>query len=92
MPSDELYLQWKREEDIAHIEGWDFSHIEGRYAEDADLPWGISKVIGRYLDDSMMLLAMENGGGEFYFRYSILLRGLQRLRGMSPMLCIFAKF
>lgn len=39
MPSDELYLQWKREEDIAHIEGWDFSHIEGRYTEDTDLPW-----------------------------------------------------
>ncbi|USR79021.1 class I SAM-dependent methyltransferase [Arcanobacterium pinnipediorum] len=65
MPSDELYLQWKREEDIAHIEGWDFSHIEGRYTEDTDLPWDFSQVIGKYLDDSMMLLDMETGGGEF---------------------------
>ena len=30
---------WKQEEDRAHIQGWDFSHIHGRYEEENDLPW-----------------------------------------------------
>jgi hypothetical protein len=25
---------WKKEEEIAHIHGWDFSHIHGRYEEE----------------------------------------------------------
>ena len=29
---------WKNEERIARIHGWDFSHIDGRYTEEADLP------------------------------------------------------
>lgn len=31
--------RWKAEEAVAHIHGWDFSHIEGRYDEERDLPW-----------------------------------------------------
>ena len=27
-----------KEERIAHIHGWDFSHIDGRYEEEGDLP------------------------------------------------------
>ncbi|EHO16777.1 hypothetical protein HMPREF9623_01476, partial [Stomatobaculum longum] len=34
---------WKREEEIAHIYGWDFSHIHGRYTEEDDLPWDFGK-------------------------------------------------
>ena len=30
--------EWKTEECIAHIHGWDFSHIVGRYTEEDDLP------------------------------------------------------
>ena len=38
---DELKLReiWKKEEEAAHIHGWDFSHINGRYEEENDLPW-----------------------------------------------------
>ena len=39
MNCDELILAWKAEEKIAHIHGWDFSHIDGRYTEQVDLPW-----------------------------------------------------
>ena len=37
--TNELIKRWKAEEEIAHIHGWDFSHIEGRYMEEDDLPW-----------------------------------------------------
>ena len=32
MKKQELKELWKKEEDKAHIQGWDFSYIEGRYA------------------------------------------------------------
>ena len=39
MNADLLRKRWKQEEEQAHIRGWDFSHIDGRYEEGADLPW-----------------------------------------------------
>ena len=33
MKQNALLSAWKAEENIAHIHGWDFSHIEGRYTE-----------------------------------------------------------
>ena len=39
MNTNELIENWKAEERIAHIHGWDFSHIDGRYTEQDDLPW-----------------------------------------------------
>ena len=56
---------WKTEESIAHIHGWDFSHIAGRYSEQDDLPWDYREAIGRYLRPEMRLLDMDTGGGEF---------------------------
>ena len=37
MKEKELIDIWKREESVAHIHGWDFSHIEGRYTEETPL-------------------------------------------------------
>lgn len=62
---EELYKEWKHEEKIAHMQGWDFSHISQRYVEEDDLPWDFKSVIKKYLTDSMKLLDMETGGGEF---------------------------
>ena len=45
--------RWKAEEEIAHIRGWDFSHIQGRYMEQDDLPWDYRQVIGAYLRPEM---------------------------------------
>lgn len=64
MNREELYALWKHEEEIAHIRGWDFSHIEGRYDQD-ELPWEYGAVVRSYLRDDMRLLDLDTGGGEF---------------------------
>ena len=63
MNTEPLKEIWKQEEAIAHIHGWDFSHIHGRYEEEE--PWDFPEIIQKYRTDSMKLLDMETGGGEF---------------------------
>ena len=65
MNTNELLAYWKSEEEIAHIHGWDFSHIDGRYTEEGDLPWDYREAILRYLTPDMKLLDIDTGGGEF---------------------------
>ena len=65
MNENELIEDWKSEEVIANIHGWDFSHIDGRYMEDTNFPWDYRQVIGEYLTSDMMLLDIDTGGGEF---------------------------
>jgi len=65
MNTEQLKEVWKQEEAIAHIHGWDFSHIHGRYEEEDVLPWDFREVIQNYRKDSMKLMDMETGGGEF---------------------------
>ena len=62
---NELRNQWLDEEKIAHIHGWDFSHIHERYTEENDLPWDYEKIIAEYRNDDMKLLDFDTGGGEF---------------------------
>ena len=45
----ELRKEWEAEEKVAHIHGWDFSHIHGRYEEEDDLPWDYKKIIDEFL-------------------------------------------
>ena len=65
MNTNELIASWKAEESIAHIHGWDFSHIDGRYMEEDDLPWDYRETILRHLCSEMKLLDIDTGGGEF---------------------------
>ena len=65
MKTNELIKRWKAEEEIAHIHGWDFSHIEGRYMEEDNLPWDYREEILRYLKPEMRILDIDTGGGEF---------------------------
>lgn len=65
MERNELRKAWKGAEEIAHIHGWDFSYIEGRYVEDTDFPWDYRQVIGEYLTPEKTLLDIDTGGGEF---------------------------
>ena len=65
MNTNELIKNWKAEEEIAHIHGWDFSHIAGRYMEGDDLPWDYREEILRYLKPEMGILDIDTGGGEF---------------------------
>lgn len=64
MDTNALIRMWKEEENIAHIHGWDFSHIDGRCIEEP-LPWDYRQVIGEYLTPEMRLLDIDTGGGEF---------------------------
>ena len=59
----EWIQQWKTEEKIAHIHGWDFSHIDGRCVEQP-LPWDYRQVVKGYLKPEMKLLDIDTGGGE----------------------------
>ena len=65
MNTNELIENWKSEERIAHIHGWDFSHIAGRYTEEDDLPWDYREVILWHLMPEMKILDIDTGGGEF---------------------------
>lgn len=56
---------WKQEEEAAHIQGWDFSHINGRYEEEKDLPWDYEKIVRQYLYSDLDILDYDTGGGEF---------------------------
>ncbi len=65
MNKAELHQIWLEEERIAHIKGWDFSHIESRYEEETDFPWDYREVIQRYLTPDARILDIDTGGGEF---------------------------
>ena len=65
MNHNELYQHWLEEEKIAHIKGWDFSHIDGKYTEETDLPWDYHQLILHYITPETRLLDIDTGGGEF---------------------------
>ena len=65
MKQEELIKIWKDEESIAHIKGWDFSHLDGRFESDEDIPWDYKALVQQYLKDDMNLLDYDTGGGEF---------------------------
>lgn len=65
MDKNKLKNEWLKEEQIAHIHGWDFSHIHRRYEEENDLSWDYSKIVQNYLTSESLLLDMDTGGGEF---------------------------
>ena len=56
---------WQEEEAQAHIRGWDFSHIQGRFQEEHDLPWSYPALVRECLREDMDLLDYDTGGGEF---------------------------
>ena len=64
MTPEELKSAWKQEETCARIQGWDFSHIHGRYEEE-EPPWDYAAIIHSFLRDDMKLLDYDTGGGEF---------------------------
>jgi methyltransferase len=69
---------------MAHIHGWDFSHIYGRYSEDENLPWDFRIVINKYLKNDMKLLDMETGGGEFLLSLNHPKHNISTTEGYPP--------
>ena len=84
MNVERLKENWKQEESIAHIHGWDFSHIHGRYTEEDDLPWDFGKIIQKYRNDSMKLMDMETGGGEFLLTFRHPYENTAAIEGYPP--------
>ena len=65
MNKEILKAIWKQEEKAAHIHGWDFSHIHGRYEVENDLPWDYEKLVRSYLKSNLNIMDYDTGGGEF---------------------------
>lgn len=63
MDYNKLKEQWLLEEN-AVFQGWDFSHLDGRWSSDA-IKWDYSEIILAFLNDGHVLLDMGTGGGEF---------------------------
>lgn len=55
---------WWIAEETAAFEGWDFSHLEGRW-QSGEPRWDYAALVRRYLKDGHILLDMGTGGGEF---------------------------
>ena len=84
MDKNKLKEEWLKEEKMAHIHGWDFSHIYGRYSEEENLPWDFKTVINKYLKDNMKLLDMETGGGEFLLSLNHPKHNTSAIEGYQP--------
>lgn len=65
METNALIEKWKNCEEKAHITGWDFSFIEGKYSEDTSFPWDYKETIKKHLFADAKLLDIDTGGGEF---------------------------
>lgn len=65
MKRNVLKEYWLKEEKAAHIHGWDFSHIAGRFEEENDLPWNYEQIVRAYRKPTDTLLDIDTGGGEF---------------------------
>ena len=81
---NELKKEWKAEEKIAHIHGWDFSHIYGRYDVEEELPWDYKEIIDEYRTDDMKLLDFDTGGGEFLLSLGHPNRNTAATEGFPP--------
>lgn len=65
MNQTKIIEKWLQEEKVAHIQGWDFSHIWGKYEEENDLPWDYEEIVRRYLTKDKKVLDLDTGGAEF---------------------------
>lgn len=79
-----LIEQWKKEESVAHIHGWDFSHIDGRYVETTDFGWDYKEIILRCLTSEKRLLDLDTGGGEFLLTLGHPPKNLAATEGYPP--------
>jgi len=66
MDRDALISFWK-EEEHAPFQGWDFSHVHGRFFE-SDLPWDYMALARALLSRTREVLDIGTGGGERLLR------------------------
>ena len=63
--TSKLISLWRAEEEIAHIHGWDFSHLDGRWDEDGIDLWDYKSAVLSHLKEDSRVLDIDTGGGEF---------------------------
>ena len=81
---EKLYRHIKEEEACAQIHGWDFSHIQGRYEEENDLPWNYKSEILKRLAPGMKILDIDTGGGEFLLSLNHPHQNTSAMEGYPP--------
>ena len=81
---EELKNSWYQEEKIAHIHGWDFSHINDRYTEENNIPWDYYSIIKKYLKPDMVMLDYDTGGGEFLLTLNHPYHNTKATEGYEP--------
>ncbi|BDZ31073.1 SAM-dependent methyltransferase [Lactiplantibacillus sp. WILCCON 0030] len=54
--------EWQAESQLA-MHGWDFSHLDGRWRSE-QLPWNYRDLVKANLEDDLMWLDVDTGGGE----------------------------
>ena len=84
MNTEELKQIWLKEQEAAHIHGWDFSHINGRFEEENDLPWDYRQNVLSYLKEDMKLLDIDTGGGEFLLSLNHSYHNMSATEGYPP--------
>lgn len=62
--NDKELMKYLLEEEHHAFVGWDFSHLKGRW-DNEFIPWNYKEIVNKYLNDSMNMLDMGTGGGEF---------------------------
>lgn len=71
MNTTELTKLWKQEEKNAHIHGWDFSYLNGRYVSNENkLPWNYEAIVKSYLKSNTKILDIDTGGGEVLLSFN----------------------
>ena len=84
MNKAKLHQIWLEEERIAHIKGWGFSYIEGRYEENTDFPWDYREVVQSYLTPESRILDIDTGGGEFLLSLGHSYKNTAATEGFAP--------
>lgn len=75
---------WLHEQEIAHIHGWDFSHIDDRYTEQEDLPWNYRDIINAHRRPEHRMLDIDTGGGEFLLSLGHPCENTAAMEGYAP--------
>ena len=84
MTHQELKQQWLEEEAIAHIHGWDFSHIDGRCVDIGDLPWSYEEIVQAHRRDEYKMLDIDTGGGEVLLTFGHPYENTYATEGYAP--------
>ena len=80
----ELREIWKKEEEQAHIKGWDFSYLDGRFEEDENFGWDYVELIHQYVTDDMKIMDYDTGGGEMLLSLNHPYKNTAATEGWEP--------